>query len=83
VVPPKLPYKDSNPFIGDAGFKNPGGFEATDYIPQNRQLVKDQGIEIPALKGDPAGIRIGLKITHDILGNPISGKPDLGAIEIN
>jgi hypothetical protein len=83
VVPPNLPYKDSNPFIGDAGFKNPGGFEATDYIPQNRQLVKDQGIEIPALNGDPAGIRIGLKITHDFLGNPISGKPDLGAIEIN
>lgn len=82
VLPPALPFKDANPFFGDADFKNPGGFEAEDYIPRNRALIKDQGVEIPEIEGDAVGIRIGLKMAHDILGNRIIGKPDLGAIEI-
>ena len=46
-------------------------------------IVKDQGIEIPKLAQDDIGLKIGLKITRDFFGNPIIGKPDIGAIEIN
>lgn len=80
--PPHLPFKDVNSFIGNADFLKPGGFAATDYIPRNAALVKDAGIEIAPLPEDATGLRIGLKVEKDFLGNPITGKPDLGAIEI-
>jgi len=75
--------KDIRMIVGDVRFRKPGGFDPADYIPQNTGLIKDQGIEIPLLQGDDVGLRIGLKVTADFLGNPIVGKPDIGAIEIN
>lgn len=83
VLPGKLPFVDAGMIIGDVGFRKPGGLDAADYTPQNTKLVKDQGIEIPVLKGDATGLRIGLKVTRDFLGNPIVGNPDIGAIEVN
>ena len=82
VLPPSLPFKNVNALVGNADFLNPGGLTAVDYTPRNRQLVKDAGVEIPSLPGDATGLRIGLRVDKDFLGNPIIGKPDLGAIEI-
>jgi hypothetical protein len=53
-----------------------------DYIPKNDKLVKNKGIEIPHIPNDPIGLAIGLRPTHDILGNKVQGKSDLGAIEL-
>ena len=83
VLPKNIPFKDTNMIVGDVGFSKPGGTEASDYIPQNTKLIKDQGIEIPILRDDANGLKIGLKATKDFFGNPIIGNPDIGAIEIN
>jgi len=75
--------QDDSPFFGDAGFTKPGGIKLADYVPTNAALVQDKGMEIPLIPGDKAGLITGLKATHDIMGNPITGKPDMGAIEIS
>jgi hypothetical protein len=82
VLPVSLPIKDSNPVMGDARFKKPGGAMAENYIPRNVALIKDKGIEIPLLEGDDVGLRIGFKVEEDFFGNPIIGRPDLGAVEL-
>ena len=73
--------QDSNPVYGDPCFAKKGGTEMTDYIPSNKALVK-QGIEIELLPNDHIGLAIGLKVERDILGNPIKGKPSMGAIHV-
>jgi hypothetical protein len=80
-LPGNLPLCDQNPIFGDPLFRNPGGAAPEDYVPRNRALVEDKGIEIHPLEGDPIGLRQGLKADCDFFGNPIVGKPDLGAIE--
>lgn len=82
VLPPKFPLEDSHMLIGNAQFANPGSEWPKAYIPGNTALIKDQGIVIPKLPGDEIGLRIGLEVKQDFFGNPIVGKPDLGAIEI-
>ena len=74
--------QDEAPLIGDAEFLNPGGLSLEDYMPQNSKLIKDRGVSIPMLEKDTVGLVYGLKMEHDILGNPIIGTPDIGAIEI-
>ena len=69
-------------FYGNPQFVNEGGLNIKDYIPQNKQLVKDKGIEIEAIPGDSIGLWGGLKVKTDILGNKIKGNPDMGAFEI-
>jgi hypothetical protein len=64
-------------------FANAGGDKLTDYIPLNKTLVENKGIEIPLILNDKSGLFKGLKVEHGILGNPIIGKPDMGAIEIS
>jgi hypothetical protein len=78
----KMPIQDNNPLYGDAKFKNLGGFAIQDYIPKNINLIKDKGIVIPKIKNDSIGVFYGLHPKKDILGNAITGLPDLGAIEI-
>ena len=56
--------------------------EIVNYIPQNRSLIKNRGIAIPHLSQDSIGIAIGLHPKIDILGHPIIGLPDMGAIEL-
>ena len=80
--PKDVLVQDNSPLYGDAQFKNAGGFNVEDYTPTNLALIQDKGIEIPQIPGDKHGLIVGLKAQKDILGNPIQGKPDLGAIEI-
>ncbi len=83
VLPESLPFSDSNGMVGDPRFKKPGGLETKDYIPRNTALVKDKGRVISRLEGDEVGLRIGLEVKEDFFGNPIVGKPDIGAVEVN
>lgn len=73
---------DSRPLTGDPGFSAKGGMDIRDYIPANKKLVAGKGVEIPTIPGDSAGLSNRLKVPHDILGNKIKGKPDMGAIEL-
>jgi len=83
ILPASLPFTDGNPVIGDPKFAKPGGTDPKHYIPRNTKLIKDKGVAIPRLEGDEIGLRIGLVVTEDFFGNPIIGKPDMGAIEIS
>jgi hypothetical protein len=80
--PPDLLIQDRSAILGDPGFANPGGLKLEDYIPRNVSLVKDRGIRIPRIPGDNLGLAVGLEVRKDILGNKITGRPDLGAIEL-
>jgi hypothetical protein len=82
VLPESLPFEDAAMLVGDPRFRKPGGTEAEDYIPRNMALVRDRGIRIARLEGDETGLRIGLEVKEDFFGNPIAGKPDLGAVEL-
>ncbi|MEW6997844.1 right-handed parallel beta-helix repeat-containing protein [Colwelliaceae bacterium BS250] len=81
--PKSILIQDSAPIIADVQFTNAGGTKVSDYIPLNIKAVANKGIEIPFVVGDKNGLFKGLKVTHDILGNPIVGKPDMGAIELS
>ncbi|MDO8965427.1 right-handed parallel beta-helix repeat-containing protein [Algoriphagus sp.] len=72
--------QDSNPIIGKVSFSKPGGLNAEDYIPQRGQYV-EPGITIPFLEGDDFGLIQGVDLERDFLGNPIDGKPGIGAIK--
>lgn len=82
IVPESVSIQDSEPLFGDPQFKNPGGLNPEDYIPQNIEAIKDQGIQIEKIPGDDIGLIIGLEVEKDFLGNPITYMPDLGAIEL-
>ncbi len=68
--------------FGNVQFTNAGGGDIRDYIPRNKKLVKDKGIAIRQIMGDDIGLIVGLRVEKDILGNPIRGLPDMGAIEM-
>lgn len=68
--------------FGNAAFLNLGGFSIEDYTPKNRDLIQNKGVLINTIPSDDFGLYIGLEVKQDILGNPIVGLPDLGAIEI-
>lgn len=74
--------QDASPLIGDPGFANPGGLSATDYVPHNVAMIKDRGIPVPRVPGDDVGLRVGVGVAVDFLGNPVAGVPDLGAFEL-
>lgn len=74
--------KDSAPLFGNPDYTHKGGLNFTDYIPRNKPLIKNKGIRIQLLPGDAKGLLKGLTLPADILGNPVSGLPDLGAIEL-
>ncbi|QEK53105.1 right-handed parallel beta-helix repeat-containing protein [Pedobacter aquae] len=80
--PKEVIIQDTKPLYGDAGFVNKGGFKLEDYIPTNSSLIKNKGITIKKINGDAIGLEVGLAVKYDILGNKITGKPDLGAIEL-
>jgi len=80
--PKEMPLQGTKSVVGDAKFVNPGGLYPVDYTPTNRQLIKNKGIVIPNITNDTIGIVYGLLLMKDILGNPLVGLPDLGAIEI-
>ena len=80
--PAEMKLQDEQPLYGNPDFINAGGLNIEDYIPQNITLVKDKGMKISRLVNDSLGLFIGLNPQADILGNPIIGLPDLGAIEL-
>ena len=82
ILPESLIIKDIAPLLGNPGFANAGGIKPEDYIPGNKALVKDKGITIEKIPGDPVGLKIGLEVETDFFGNSIQGPPDLGAIEL-
>lgn len=81
--PGNAPVQDQLPIIGDPGFNSIIKYAAEGYIPANITLIKDAGMEILPIPSDTIGLRTGLKVEVDILGNPVTGPPDLGAIEVN
>jgi hypothetical protein len=81
--PKDLSIKDNAPLSGDPGYKNKGGLQLIDYLPSNKELVQNKGVIIQPIPADSIGLRVGLKMQKDILGNSIEGNPDLGAIELN
>lgn len=72
-----------NSLFGNANFKNGGGEKISNYIPQNNKLIKDKGVVINNIYKDSIGLKGGLNVEFDILGNKIIDLPDLGAIELN
>ena len=81
--PKEVLIQPINSIIGDPLFQNLGGKNIIDYYPNNIDLIKDKGVRIKNIINDSIGIRIGLEIKKDILGNKIVNLPDMGAIEIN
>tara|TARA_B100001173_G_scaffold121213_1_gene105364 strand:- start:4181 stop:5824 length:1644 start_codon:yes stop_codon:yes gene_type:complete len=72
-----------NSLFGNANFKNGGGEKISNYIPLNNKLIKDKGVVINNIYNDSTGLKGGLNVKFDILGNKIIDLPDLGAIELN
>ena len=72
-----------NSLFGNANFKNGGGEKISNYIPLNNKLIKDKGLVINNIYNDSTGLKGGLNVEFDILGNKIIDLPDLGAIELN
>ena len=81
--PTDILLQDAAPMIGDPGYNNKGGLQPKDYIPVNKKMIVNKGVAIQPIPKDTIGIRIGLIVTHDILGNKIKGQPDMGAIELS
>ncbi|QBY04211.1 right-handed parallel beta-helix repeat-containing protein [Thalassotalea sp. HSM 43] len=81
--PKQVLIQDQAPVIADVAFTNPGSQLIGDYTPQNTDVIANKGIEIPFIPGDDKGLFKALTVKHDILGNPIVDKPDIGAIEIS
>lgn len=81
--PVDLPLHDTAPLLGDPFFRKKGGLQLDDYLPANKKLIQNTGVTILPIPDDSIGIRIGLKVEKDILGNPVKGQPDMGAIEIS
>lgn len=77
--PSKMMIQDRKPHFGSAQFRNAGGMNPEDYIPQNKELIQ-KGISISFLPNDEFGLMNGVNMQTDFLGNPINGKPSLGAI---
>lgn len=80
--PTEVLIQDDKPLFGDPQFAHGGGLQREHYIPANHQLIKNTGIDVSKIPGDSVGLAVGLKISHDILGNQITAKPDMGAIEL-
>lgn len=81
--PKEVLIQDANPVIGDPKFRNKGGVEIKDYIPENKHLIKNKGVHISKIPGDTKGLFLELKVKYDIMGNRIKGLPDMGAIELH
>lgn len=73
---------DKHPIIGNPEFNNTGGLKPKDYIPKNKNLVAN-GIVIKPIEDDWIGLLNGLNPEKDFLGNPINGKPCIGAIKVD
>lgn len=80
--PTSQKLQDESPSFGDVNFIKKGGLQPLDYEPRNNKIIQNKGIKISKLANDTIGLIYGLKVNTDILGNPIQGLPDIGAIEL-
>lgn len=80
--PKAVMIQDEEPILGDPDFSFSDELDFYAYLPQQSDLIKDKGEEIPRIPLDKIGLTIGLKADHDFLGRKIIGKPDLGALEV-
>lgn len=80
--PSDVLIQDTKMIFGNPEFSKIGGLDLKNYIPGNAKLISNKGIPITQIPGDDIGLKIGLNVKEDILGNPISGLPDMGAIEL-
>lgn len=78
----QIPIQGTGCSFGNPEFTNIQGKTPIEFTPRNRQLIENKGMVIQKLPTDTIGIRRGLSVTHDILGNPIKDNPDMGAIEL-
>lgn len=69
-----ITFISQNGISGNPQFACEGSLDPEDYIPGNVSLVKDKGVVLSL----PEGVA---PLHKDFFGNPIVGKPDLGAIE--
>lgn len=81
--PVETGLSDESPVYGDPEFNLTVPMTISSFRPANIDLVKDAGIPITALPGDVIGLKRGLDVSVDILGNPVTGRPDLGSIEVS
>ncbi len=79
--PKDVLINDQAPIVGNPEFSNPGGLSINDYIPNNKNLIKNMGQIITNIPDDTLGLKMGLDVKKDILGNTINGNPDMGAIK--
>lgn len=82
VLPSDWPLQDEAPVYGDPRFARPGGADIRDYIPGDGALIHGRGIVVQPVMDDHGPLAAHLTVTHDILGNPVTGVPDLGAIQL-
>lgn len=68
--------------ITDLAWSVPKMADIYDFIPTDFESIKGQGLPIPKIPGDSLGLKIGLTVNQDILGQPVGQKPSLGAIEL-
>ena len=80
--PADVLIQDQAKIFGNPEFYKAGGNEINNYLARNTALIANKGTAIYKIPGDEIGLKIGLEVKGDILGNPIVGLPDLGAIEI-
>ncbi|MBB6462589.1 right-handed parallel beta-helix repeat-containing protein [Flammeovirga kamogawensis] len=80
--PTDLKVQPTSSIIGDPKFRNSKGMEIADFTPKNKKLISGKGISIEKIIGDDIGLKGGLKMNKDILGNSFKGKPDVGAIQL-
>jgi hypothetical protein len=80
---PTTPWNtSSNNWAADPQYLNRGGLDAEDYKAVNFSQIINRGINLYHIPGDPYGVAGGFEVMEDILGNPIVGLPDMGAIEV-
>lgn len=79
--PKDLKMEDVKPLIGNPLFSSEGGLKIADYIPQNLDLIKNIGTEIPTFPENTVKLLFDLKMEKDIMDNVIKGLPSIGAIQ--
>lgn len=78
--PQSMASQDIYPLYGNPQFKNEGGLQMEDYIPQNTKIIDDKGAVLDYLPGDNFGLIQGLNLQFDVLGNAIGNTFPIGAI---
>ncbi|MDE3253832.1 MAG: right-handed parallel beta-helix repeat-containing protein, partial [Bacteroidota bacterium] len=79
--PEEMTVKGAVSLFGDPDFTKPGGLQIQDYRPLNTTLIKQKGSKTADWNIGDAKPAVSLKMDKDILGNPVSDHPSIGAIE--